>query len=103
MVKYGQVALCCGTPARDPDRIWIYTNPGCVRSHSSHCSAGPPLHSSHPTCRLDESTFFAGDQLTSEEGSFMQRIWIGILLALSFLPAAWPQASSATVRGTVRD
>src|SRR2546421_8560975 len=34
----------------------------------------------------------------------MQRIGgIFALLALSFLPAAWPQASSSTVRGTVRD
>ena len=33
----------------------------------------------------------------------MQRIGIGVFLVLSFLPAAWPQASSTTVRGTVRD
>ena len=33
----------------------------------------------------------------------MQRIGIGVFLVLSFLPAAWPQASSATVRGTVHD
>jgi hypothetical protein len=33
----------------------------------------------------------------------MQRIGIGVLVALSFLPAAWPQASSTTVRGTVHD
>src|SRR6266436_6004098 len=33
----------------------------------------------------------------------MQRIGMCILGALFFLPAAWPQASSTTVRGTVRD
>ena len=34
----------------------------------------------------------------------MQRIGgLLALLAMSFLPAAWPQASSSTVRGTVRD
>src|SRR5437764_1172628 len=36
----------------------------------------------------------------------MPRKWICVLAtvtALSFLPAAWPQASSSTVRGTVRD
>src|SRR5947207_15566180 len=36
----------------------------------------------------------------------MLRKWICVLAtvtALSFLPAAWPQASSSTVRGTVSD
>src|SRR5438270_9792255 len=33
----------------------------------------------------------------------MQKIGVCIIAALSFLPAAWPQASSSTVRGTVRD
>ena len=33
----------------------------------------------------------------------MQKIGVCIFAALSFLPAAWPQASSSTVRGTVRD
>ena len=33
----------------------------------------------------------------------MQKIAVCILGALLFLPAAWPQASSSTVRGTVRD
>src|ERR1051325_8106958 len=33
----------------------------------------------------------------------MRNVAISILVALSFLPAAWPQASSSTVRGAVRD
>ena len=33
----------------------------------------------------------------------MQKIAVCILGALLYLPAAWPQASSSTVRGTVRD
>src|SRR5262245_53121732 len=33
----------------------------------------------------------------------MQRLGICALMALSYLPAAWPQASSSTVRGTVHD
>src|SRR5260370_33878410 len=33
----------------------------------------------------------------------MQKIAVCILGALLFLPVAWPQASSSTVRGTVRD
>ena len=33
----------------------------------------------------------------------MQKVAMCILGALVFLPAAWPQASSSTVRGTVRD
>src|ERR1051325_10284271 len=33
----------------------------------------------------------------------MQKIGVCIFAAISFLPAAWPQASSSTVRGTVRD
>ena len=33
----------------------------------------------------------------------MQRFWIGVVAVLSFLPSASPQASIATVRGTVHD
>src|SRR5262245_47911236 len=33
----------------------------------------------------------------------MKRIWVCFLLALAAVLAAWPQASSSTVRGTVRD
>src|SRR5262245_48349440 len=33
----------------------------------------------------------------------MQRFSISLLLAIAFASAAWPQASSTTVRGTVRD
>jgi len=33
----------------------------------------------------------------------MQKVGVCVLLAMTFLPAAWPQASSSTVRGTVHD
>mgnify|MGYP003694638833 CR=1 FL=1 len=44
--------------------------------------------------------FFAlmGSDSFSEEGTTMQKIAVCILGALLFLPAAWPQASSSTVR-----
>ena len=59
----------------------------------------------HPStaCTLDPLNPCWPDQLVFWGRSTMQRIGIGILVVLSFQPVAWPQASSATVRGTVHD
>src|SRR5512134_2573234 len=55
------------------------------------------LHLISPTCRIDQSLGLAIGVYK------MKRTGICILLALLSLTAAWPQASTSTIRGTVRD
>src|SRR6266496_715875 len=61
------------------------------------------LHRPNPACTLDQRISAVLGTIHFLRRERMQRIWICILGALFFLPAAWPQASSTTVRGTVRD
>src|SRR4051812_16244201 len=76
------------------------------RSRGRNKSPARALRAVISDCRLDPNRsppLGGGNSSRIGEGSSMQRFASFFLIAVAFASTAWPQASSSTVRGAVRD